>query len=107
VSYASVQREAELQEQAIELAHLLGWRVAHFRPALTRHGWRTPVSADGAGFPDLVLLRRDRIVAAELKSARGRVTDEQSAWLAAFSAAGVEVHVWRPADFDEIVEVLR
>jgi hypothetical protein len=38
----------------IDLPHLLGWRAAHFRPARTATGWRTPVAADGAGFPDLV-----------------------------------------------------
>ena len=45
--------ERELQDAVIQLARLLGWRVAHFRPAMTTRGWRTPVSADGAGFPDL------------------------------------------------------
>lgn len=43
--------ERQWQAQVIELARILGWRVAHFRPALTKHGWRTPVQADGAGFP--------------------------------------------------------
>lgn len=43
--------EIQWQAQVIELAHILGWTVAHFRPALTKHGWRTPVQADGAGFP--------------------------------------------------------
>lgn len=46
--------EAELQSAVIELARTLGYRVAHFRAARTAQGWRTPVEADGAGFPDLV-----------------------------------------------------
>lgn len=100
--------EADFMAQVIELAHLYRWRVAHFRAAMTSRGWRTPVQADGAGFPDLLLLRGSRIVAAELKRERGsRPTDDQLAWLAAFAEAGVESFLWRPADFDQIVEVLR
>lgn len=98
--------EAELQEQVLELARLLRWRVAHFRPAMTKHGWRTPVAGDGKGFPDLVLVR-DRVVVVELKSDRGRVSEDQEAWLEAFRAAGVEALVVRPSGFDELVEVLR
>lgn len=101
-------KESDLQTGVIDLAHALGWRVAHFRPARTAHGWRTPVAADGAGFPDLVLVRRTRIVAAELKSDRGRLSDVQRDWLEALYAAGVETHVWTPAEYpDRIAEVLR
>lgn len=98
--------EAELQQTVIEMAQLLRWRVAHFRPAMTQTGrWITPVAADGKGFPDLVLVR-DRIIFAELKSERGRLTAEQTRWLNDLGDAGVEVHVWRPSDLDEIEEVL-
>ena len=68
--------ETELQAAVIEVAHLFGWRCAHFRPAMTKHGWRTPVAADGAGWPDL-LLCRERTIAVELKSAKGRLSLEQ------------------------------
>jgi hypothetical protein len=54
------QSEASFLEQIIDLAHLFGWRVAHFRAARTFSGWRTPVQGDGKGFPDLVLCRRRR-----------------------------------------------
>src|SRR5205823_4705076 len=60
--------EAALQTQVIQLGHLYRWRIAHFRPALTAQGWRTPVEADGAGFPDLVLTRSPELIIAELKS---------------------------------------
>jgi hypothetical protein len=49
--------EREFQRQVIDLARLLGWRCAHFRPGRTARGWRTPVQADGAGFPDLQPVR--------------------------------------------------
>lgn len=101
--------ESDLEAAVLDLAAILGWRRAHFRPALTRRGWRTPVSGDGAGFPDLILTRPPRIVAAELKSATGRMSPEQERWLADLAASGIETHIWRPIDLDNdsIVAVLR
>jgi hypothetical protein len=98
--------EAELQSAVIELARMFRWRVAHFRPAKTAHGWRTPVQADGKGFPDLLLVR-DRVIAAELKSDAGKLGDDQAAWLDAFEIAGVESYVWRPSDLEQVANVLR
>lgn len=34
--------EAQFQAAVVDLARLAGWRVAHFRPARTSHGWATP-----------------------------------------------------------------
>lgn len=99
--------EADLLDQVLELARMLRWRVAHFRHSRTLHGWRTPVSADGAGWPDLVLVRPPRIIFAELKSDNGRTSPDQDAWLADLAACGAEVHLWRPDDFDEFTEALR
>jgi hypothetical protein len=90
--------ESELQSGIIDLARLFRWRVAHFRPAQTSKGWRTPVAADGKGFPDLVLVR-DRVVFAELKAARGVVSAAQTEWAQALTGAGVEVYLWRPDDW--------
>lgn len=98
--------EDEWQQQIIDLAHAYGWIVAHFRPARTSKGWATPVAADGQGFPDLVLAR-DRAMFVELKSQRGRLTADQHHWLDALAAAGAEVHVWRPADFDRAHQLLK
>jgi hypothetical protein len=99
------QTEADFQAAVIDLARTLGWRVAHFRPARTEQGWRTPVAADGKGFPDLVLCR-DRVIYAELKPARGRVSDEQLLWLDALAGAGAEAHLWRPDDWPAIQTAL-
>jgi hypothetical protein len=98
--------ERDFQGAVIETARLAGWKVAHFRAARTRHGWRTPVAADGAGFPDLLLVRGTQLVAAELKSARGNVTSEQADWLDALDGAGVAAYVWKPADWNEVVATL-
>jgi len=80
VTQVTAVTETAFQAQVIELAHICQWRVAHFRPAQTRHGWRTPVQADGKGFPDLVLVR-DRVIFAELKRDRANPNADQWAWL--------------------------
>lgn len=91
--------EAELQNAVIELAQLLGWRVAHFRPALNARGeWRTPVQADGKGWPDLVLVR-DRVLYRELKSARGTLSVEQQDWAKSLRKAGADYDIWRPNEW--------
>ena len=100
-------REDHLQQQVIDLARLTGWKVAHFRPAKTERGWRTPVQGDGVGFPDLILIRGQRIIAAELKSDTGRTTLEQDDWLTLFHTAGAETYVWRPRDWDTIERLLK
>jgi hypothetical protein len=87
--------ELELQNAVIDLARVLGYRVAHFRAARTADGWRTPVAADGAGFPDLVLVKR-RVIFAELKSAAGKLRAEQSEWRISLQAAGAEYRLWNP-----------
>ena len=97
--------EADFQGSVVNLAQALRWRVAHFRPAMTNHGWRTPVAADGKGFPDLVLVR-DRVVFAELKGTDGRLKPAQAAWRDALLAASVEWYLWSPDDWDAIRDVL-
>lgn len=97
--------EADLQNRIVTEARLRGWKVAHFRPGRTRDGWRTTVAYDGAGWPDLVLVR-DRLIVAELKSEKGRVTPEQRRWLSAIENAHVPAYVWRPSDWERIKAVL-
>lgn len=108
VTTTSLMSEQELLDNVIQLAHLFGWTIAHFRPAMTAKGWRTPVAADGKGFPDLVLVR-DRVVYVELKSTRGVLSNQQVVWSGALAGAGAEYYVWRPADWSSgwIEDVLR
>lgn len=90
--------EKDFEHSVIDLAHLLKWRVAHFRPALTSKGWRTPVTADGAGWPDLVLVHPQHgILHRELKTDSGRVSAGQQAWLDAINTAGGSASVWTPS----------
>lgn len=100
--------EREFQRAVIELAHTFGWRIAHFRPAMTKHGWATPVAADGKGYPDLHLVHPERGVSLfrELKVGRNKLTDEQAAWGEWLTAAGLDWAVWRPVDMDAIASML-
>lgn len=98
--------EESFLRQILLLARIKGWRSAHFRPARTAHGWRTPVSGDGKGFPDLVLVKGKKLLFVELKLDRGKTSPEQEQWLRSLAAAGVKVAVWRPRDWNIIVEAL-
>lgn len=105
-------KEEYLQQQIIDLAHLHHWRVAHFRTARIQRKdgsvyYATPVQADGEGFPDLVLLKGNRVIVAEIKSEKGKLSDAQTEWLNAWELAGAEVYVWRPKDWETIEKRLR
>jgi hypothetical protein len=54
------------------------------------------------------LVRGERLLFAELKREKGKLSAEQEAWLEDLRRVpGVEVYVWRPGDMDEIAQVLR
>lgn len=91
--------EAELLNAVLSLARVYSWRILHIRPAWSQRGWRTPLMANGIGWPDVFACRGNRIVAAELKSRTGRLTSDQETWLDVLRDAGCEVYVWRPADW--------
>jgi len=100
--------ETQFQEAVVEAAQVHGWIVAHFRPAKTEKGWRTPVAADGKGFPDLVLAHPQRgVLFRELKSEKGKVSPEQQVWIDTLTAGGADAGFWRPRDWDDIERVLR
>jgi hypothetical protein len=91
--------EAQLQANVLEMAKLLGIRTAHFRPGLTQAGnWITAVAGDGKGWPDVVFAGR-RLLIRELKGVGGKVSAEQTAWIAALVAAGVDAGIWWPKDW--------
>jgi hypothetical protein len=88
--------EAQWQAQVVQLAELYGWRWYH-----THDSRRSP-----AGFPDLVLWR-ERVVFAELKTDTGRLTPDQNVFrMQMLRVSGVEHYVWRPRDFDDVKAVL-
>jgi hypothetical protein len=88
--------EKRFMAQVVALAKLKRWAV--------RHDYDSRRSEPG--YPDLTLCRPPRLVFAELKSPKGRPTAEQLYWLEILRLSGVEVHIWRPSDWDEIGRVL-
>ncbi len=95
--------EVDFQSRVVDLAHLWGWHVVHYRAAWQRGKWRTPMQGD-QGCPDLILARGGVVILAELKTDSGKPTAAQLAWL---TAAGEHARLWRPRDWDEIVATLR
>ncbi len=92
------QPEAQFQTSVVNLARIFHWRAYHTRDS----------RGSAAGFPDLVLVRRPRVIFAELKSAKGTLTIDQVAWLDDLErCSGVETYVWRPGGMQQIAEVLR
>jgi hypothetical protein len=89
--------ERDLQRYVLDVAQARGWLVYH-----TFDSRRSQ-----PGFPDLVMLRAERQVVAELKVGRNEPTAAQEAWLDAFHEAGAQVCVWREGDLDQIAAILR
>jgi hypothetical protein len=91
--------EAQLLNCVKDCALLFGWKFYH--------PWMSVKSA--RGYPDCTMVRGDRLIFAELKSERGRVTEAQLAWLLDLKRAGVETHILRPSDWlsGRIEEILR
>jgi len=90
--------EKDFRQQVVDLARILGY-MAYF-------SWTSIHSP--RGFPDLVLCNPEqkRIIYAELKSEKGKPTEKQVEWLNALDACGQEVYLWRPSNFEVIVEIL-
>ena len=103
---ADVMTEKEWQARVVDLAKVMGWRFAHFRPAQTARGWRTAMEGM-PGFPDLVLVRAGRVIFAELKAGKNKPGPEQVEWINQLAAVpGVDAYVWWPQDWDQVVEAL-
>lgn len=93
---SKVYTEAMFQRDVRREAHCRGWITWH----LPRLSYGTP------GLPDLILLNRDRCIFAELKTDKGRVTNDQKHILEMLWSASQEAYVWRPRDWDTIIRVL-
>ena len=98
-------REKDLLKHVREWAKLQGWR--------DYHSWTSIHSP--RGFPDLFMVRikddgEGEVIAAELKSnlKTSKASPAQMAWLEDLShVPGIRTFLWRPSDWDAIVETLR
>lgn len=95
--------ESTFQKWVQKLMTQQGWLWYHAADNIPRGGWKANIKP---GFPDLVAVRRGRLLIAELKTQTGKITDPQDDWLTALRTTGAEVHIWRPGDQQKIREIL-
>lgn len=89
--------EDELEAAVAREAKRFGWLRYHTKDSRKSE----------AGFPDDILIRGNKLLAMELKSATGQPTAAQLTWLEAFAGVGtVKCGIWRPKDWDEIIKEL-
>ena len=100
-------RERDFAATVILSMEHRGWRVFHHSDS--RRQVRPHVfvgDRQARGFPDLLAVRADRLIAAELKVGRNRPSEAQLDWLSALSNVA-EVYVWKPDDWPEIEAAIR
>ncbi len=116
------------QQQVENRCHECGWKAVHIRrgkvpikanqPATERERqegmrWLTPVSEDGAGWPDLIVVKeltplRSALIAWELKTFGKRATGDQLWWLDFFRhlPGCVDASVRFPWELDKMTVLL-
>jgi len=99
--------EREFTKRVLEEAEEQGWLHYHVFEQ------KNPARRSSKGYPDLFVVRSFRMIFAELKSDKksAKLTPDQKIWLDALIevarySLGMKVFVWRPADFEAIVEEL-
>jgi hypothetical protein len=104
--------EQEFTTELLKWAKVYGWRRFHARTSgRMSNGRPIPTVQGESGFPDLVLVRNQRLVFAELKVGKNKPSDQQLAWMGDLGAVDgtsmdIEVYVWRPEQWSEILVVL-
>jgi hypothetical protein len=94
---------ADVSEKAFEaqvVRQAKGWGWTAYKDVVA---WRSD-----PGWPDLVMLRRGRLVVVECKTVRGKLTAAQREWLLAWWESGRcdGPYVWTPACWGEIARIL-
>lgn len=105
------QPEADFMAAVLKYAGVVGWH--HWHDTATnapRRCWNcgrgTRIQRNASGFPDLLLIRRPRLLFVELKREGEQPTPEQAAWHEQLRACGQQVYVWWPSDWPEIERIL-
>jgi len=103
--------EADLRAQAEDIAQILGFETMFVMPLRGAGGiWKTPTYGSlGKGWPDTTFIHRrtGRTIYVEFKRELGKTMPDQDRVHGILRAAGLEIHVIRPSDFDRFVEILR
>ena len=116
---------AELQAKVIDLLHCHGFHVFGCRPGMTKQIYRnkkgeeypiykTPILADGEGFPDLFAMRIETPtlndvckVGIEIKTEKDKLRPAQKQWKEWFEDAGILYLVIRPSNFEDLERRLK
>ena len=88
--------EKEFMSAVIELAKKNGWKVYH-----TFNSRKSE-----AGYPDLTLVRGNRLMFMELKREGETPDAAQISWLEALGETRAEVYWFQPSDWAKIVQLL-
>ena len=99
--------ERDLATIVEHLLDLFGWTWKHDEPAVRQSGTWATAFRGARGFPDYVAVRDGRLVFAEIKNERGRISSSQNDWLEQLRKTSAEVYLWRPDDVEQIKDVLR
>lgn len=101
-------KERDFQRWVIDVARTLGWKVWHV-PAPMRwdsKGGKGFVGAkDAAGLADLILIRGNRLIFAEVKGTGGKLSDKQVEFLnyvRDMDNPFVWARAWRPGDEERV-----
>ena len=99
--------EKEFATQVEHLLNLYGWRWCHFEPAIRQSGeWATALRGH-KGLPDYVAVRDGRLIFAEIKGDRGRLTPDQTEWITRLRQVhDVRVETWWPEDLPDLKTIL-
>jgi inosine/xanthosine triphosphate pyrophosphatase family protein len=100
------QSEAEFQAVVVKYAEDHGWHWMHIHTTGT--GRNQPARGTlGRGWPDLVLVRGDQLIFAELKRQdAGPTPQHQLDVLNVLSAVATSTYIWRPSQLALIMDVL-
>lgn len=92
--------EHTFQDKVISYARQFGWRVSAMHKSQDIW-WGCDV-----GFPDLTMVRGERLIFAELKAMGGRLGKGQPEWIESLKRTGAEVYLWRPSDEATVIKTL-
>ena len=100
-AWRDTELEKDFQERVCHLARLYHWRIYSI-PDSRR--------VSMAGYPDLTMwnVQQKRLIFAELKREKGKVSESQKIVLSELGQlVQCEVYVWRPSDWDSIIEIMK
>jgi VRR-NUC domain len=96
-TFSASMTEDELLQAIYDAALYRGWRIHHDRRS------DKAIQQGHSGFPDLVCARNGKVLYFELKSATGKVSPDQTAWLTDLGPDAMTV--W-PKDLDAVLRLL-